>query len=109
MSDPEAPIACTLSPAAFGERVQTIAALSARNLRSARRDGRRLHLTFALGARADVEDLVRKEQACCAFLDFELSATPDAVELTITVPERAADDAETLLSPFLPKTGCACC
>jgi hypothetical protein len=72
-----------------------------------------LHLTFAPEARADVEDLVRKEQACCAFLDFELNATSEAVELTITVPERAADSAEHLLAPFMAesasRSNCNCC
>jgi hypothetical protein len=100
MSEPEVPIACTLDPTSFDQRLNDIRALMARSLRGSRRDGRHLHLSFAPDARAAVEDLVRKEKSCCAFLGFELKATLAAVDLTISVPASAAGDVETLLAPF---------
>ena len=111
MTDDETPIACTLSPASYGERMKTIAALFARSLRMSRRDGRRLHLSFAPNDKVAVEDFVAKERECCAFLDFDLKATPEAVDVTITVPPRAAETvqaAETLLAPFLPGAKSCC-
>jgi len=32
---------------------------------------------------------MRQEQACCAFLTFEMHEEPDAVTLTIKAPEEA--------------------
>jgi hypothetical protein len=100
MSEREAPIACTLDSTSFDQRLNDIRALMARSLRGSRRDGRHLHLSFAPDARAAVEDLVRKEKSCCAFLGFELRATATAVDLTVSVPAHAVGDAEILLAPF---------
>src|SRR5258706_3698334 len=73
MSTPETPIVCTLDGVSFAKRVGTIGALFARSLKSSRIEGNSLHLTFDAAARANVEDLLRTEKACCAFLDFELA------------------------------------
>jgi hypothetical protein len=109
MVDHDSPIACTLDGASFSTRLAEIRALFAKSLKGSQRNGLRLHLTFDVSARADVEAMVRKEQTCCAFLDFQLGESDNALELTITVPSRAADTADDLLSPFTPTTGAGTC
>ena len=98
MSKTETPIACTLDGPSFKSRIATIGALFNRALRSTRRDGARLHLTFAPEARAEVEELVRLERVCCAFLSFDVRDEPSGIELTITAPNTGS--ADDLLSGF---------
>ena len=69
-----APIACTLAPDDYKQRVARIHNLAARSLRAARRDDLRLVLTYAPEAAMEVRALVREEQACCAFLRIRRSA-----------------------------------
>lgn len=107
MTDEEIPIACTLDGGSFADRVQDIRALFARSLRSHVLDGRQLRLSFDPAARDAVQDLVRKEKACCAFLDFKLEEAAEALDLTITVPPAAAENARDLLEPFLPASASA--
>jgi hypothetical protein len=108
MSASEIPIACTLDARSFQERIGAIKVLFGRALRASRRDGTRLHLTFDAAARAEVEDLVRQEKTCCAFLDFKLEDGKQGIELTITAPP-GAKGADALLAPFLPDEGGASC
>jgi hypothetical protein len=107
MSAPETPIACTLDGASYAKRIGAIGALFARSLKASRIDGNALHLTFDAAARADVEDLVRREKACCAFLDFRLTDNGATLNLAITAP-RGVDAAE-LLAPFTPMQNAASC
>jgi hypothetical protein len=44
---------------------------------------------------------MRQEQACCAFLTFEMHEEPDAVTLTIKAPEEARTTVDALFEPFL--------
>ena len=46
---------------------------------------------------------MRQEQACCAFLTFEMREAPDAVMLTIKAPEAAQASVDALFEPFLPQ------
>ena len=105
------PIACSLDGHDFQERLTWIAALNARALRSHRRDGRRLILTYAPDAIPEVQDMIARERECCAFMSFDLQTTADAVELTIAVPEHAREAADVLLDPFSgsPVHAAACC
>jgi hypothetical protein len=109
------PIACTLGAGDFKARLAWIADLNRRALRGARRDDLRLELTYAPEARDDVSLMVRQEEACCAFLAFDLSEEGGAVRVTITAPEEARAAADTVFAPFAPSatasapTGCACC
>ena len=48
-----------------------------------------LRLRYAPQAAQQVGELMRQEQACCAFLKFEIHKEPDAVTLTIKAPEEA--------------------
>lgn len=69
-------------------------------------------MRFDAAARTELYDLVEKERACCAFLDFEMAETVDGIDLTITVPTNGADSADDLLAPFsqegLMNSACGC-
>jgi hypothetical protein len=85
-----APIACTLSQGDFRERVQWIRNLSHEALRDARREPLALHLTYDVSAAPRVREMVRKEEACCAFLHFDL-------------PENASEATHDLFAHFAPE------
>jgi hypothetical protein len=96
----------------FQARVAWIAELNAAALQSHRSDDLRLELAYAASAREQVLQMVRGEQACCAFLAFEVSDEPGLVRVTIQAPEAARDVAETVFEPFQSKKGvqesCSC-
>jgi hypothetical protein len=98
----QAPIACTLDANAFKARTELIRTLTSHHLRQATRTALRLHLTYAPEALADVRELVRMEQACCAFLDFDLTQDTTGVFVTITAPQAAAAAADDLFAHFAP-------
>ena len=103
---------CSLDGRSFRERVASIAAFHARALVSQQRLGRRLVLTYADGSGHEVADMVARERDCCAFLDFEMRTTGGGTELTVTVPEDHAHNADTLLAPFHgsdTNTSASCC
>ena len=100
----ETPIACTLDTGSFKERVAWIADLNARALTSSRRHGLALTLEYRPAARDDVRILVRGEQACCGFLDFDLDERADTLILSITAPETARDAADMLFEKFETKS-----
>jgi hypothetical protein len=92
-SRPDVPIACDMSTAddTPDERLAEYGRLFARALvRRARRDDG-VVLTFARDERAAVEDLVRRESACCPFLDYRVELIGDRVVWTTTNP-RSGDD-----------------
>jgi hypothetical protein len=107
-----APIACTLAPGAFKDRLTWIAALNQDALRSYERQDLVLELVYSLEAREHVHEMLRNEQACCAFLAFELHEVGNEIRLTITAPETAREAANTLFDQFLAKaptsSSCAC-
>jgi hypothetical protein len=65
-------------------------------------DGLSVHLSYKAEAAEDVERMVRQEQCCCGFLTFDLSRGPDSVEVVITAPANAGDDARALYANLLP-------
>lgn len=101
------PIACMLGAGDFQARLAEIAAMNTRSLRSVKRDGLSLKLVYAKGARADVQEMVKKEQACCAFLTFELKERLTDIQLTVIAPEDAREASETLFDQFSAKSACA--
>ena len=109
------PIACSLGAGDFQARVALIAALNARALRSHRRNDLILHLTYSPDAADAVREMVAKEQACCAFLDFAVRQDSAGLQLTITAPEEAREAVELVFEPFAAKTptragsSCGCC
>ena len=98
----EAQIACTLQPGDNKERLAWIAELAREALLDVSRKDLRLELKYAPSVADRVREMVRKEQKCCAFLNFDLSEIVDGVRLTITAPERAREVADTLFEQFLP-------
>lgn len=100
MQNPEPDIVCTLDNAHFPERLTWIRALFAKHLRDRTRDDLLLHLTLDPAAVQDVDDLVRRERACCAFLDFNVQKSAEAVRLTIRAPEAARESADLIFSAF---------
>lgn len=121
MPRPEpAPIACTLDLKAMGPRLAEIGRLTREHLCSHQVDGRTLRLTYDTAAAQKVARIVELERVCCAFLEFELKASANKVELTITAPEQEGTDAQWLFAQFLPAADqpdahaskaseCACC
>jgi len=108
------PIACTLAPGAFTDRLSSIAALNQNALRHHERRDLTLDLRYAAHARDRVREMVRKEQVCCAFLAFDVHETADEIRVTVTAPEDARDAAEALFEQFAaqasgapPACGCA--
>lgn len=91
---------CSLAAGDFKERVAWIAALNDKFLQDHCRQGATLTLTYAAEALPEVEKMIAREQQCCAFLGFNLHATAEAVELTITVPDGERANADLLLAPF---------
>jgi hypothetical protein len=96
------PIVCTLQAGTYQERLAWIANLSRDALLAHERRELVLELRYAARAADRVHDMVRKEQECCAFLQFDLEHTAEEVRLTITAPERARDVADAVFEPFLP-------
>ena len=109
----EAPlIACALAPGEFKDRLASMAALNKDALRTYARRDLVLELRYAPEARERVLEMVRNEQACCAFLAFELDEVGNEIRLTITAPERARDATDGLFEQFVANTpapsSCAC-
>jgi hypothetical protein len=97
-----------------------IGQLTREHLRSHHVGGRTLRLKYDTTAVQQLVRIVELERVCCAFLDFELKATGNEVELTITAPEQEGTDAQWLFAQFLPAaeqfdapslkaSGCSCC
>jgi hypothetical protein len=99
----ELAIACTLGAGDLRERLAGIRDLASRHVLSSFREPLVLHLSYAPAALADVMDLVAKESACCAFLDFELRHDQEKVSLRITAPSSAAQVADELFAHFAPE------
>jgi hypothetical protein len=95
-----APIACTLGPGDFRQRLAWITELNRDALCAQRREGLRLELTYARAALGRVRELVAREQDCCAFLTFELQQEADTVRLVIEAPEHAPDALDAVFEPF---------
>jgi len=98
------PIACTLDTGSFKDRIAWILDLNARSLTSSRRSDLALTLEYEPAALDDARELVRGEQACCAFLDFDLDERADKLVLTITAPETAREAAGALFEQFEGKS-----
>ena len=95
-----APIACTLRPGDRRQRRAWIAELNRDALCGQRRDGLRLELTYAPAASDRVREMVALEQACCAFLSFDLRQQADSVRLVIEAPEDARDALDAVFASF---------
>jgi hypothetical protein len=81
------------------ERLAEYRRLFARALIRRERRADSVVLWFHAGAREPVEDLARREAACCPFLDYRVEAAGDEVVWTIANPGRGAG-AEATLDAF---------
>jgi hypothetical protein len=97
------PIACTLIEGDFRDRLAWIAELTRDALQGYERADLTLKLRYAREAVQRVQDMVRKERACCAFLTFEMREQADEVWVTIKAPEEIRPTADALFEPFLPR------
>jgi len=106
------PIACTLAPGAFKDRLAWIAALNKDALRKYQCRDLVLELSYAPEAHARVREMVHNEQGCCGFLAFELHETGNEIRLTVTAPETAREAADALFEQFVAgapaPSSCAC-
>jgi hypothetical protein len=106
------PIACTLAPGDFKERLAWIGALTRDALRSHERRDLALDLRYAPEAAERVREMVRNEQACCSFLTFDVREDPNEIRLTITAPEAARGAVDMLFEQFVAgasaSSACAC-
>jgi hypothetical protein len=65
-------------------------------------EGRTLRLMYDAAAAQELARIVELERVCCAFLDFDIKASANEVELSITAPEQDGTDAQWLFAQFLP-------
>lgn len=82
---PEAPVACSLSPADLSRRLADARALGADALAALEVGDNSATLRFR-GERERVERLAGAEERCCSFLDIEVSSRNEATELRIGAP-----------------------
>jgi hypothetical protein len=101
VTDDSPPIACTLAFGEFRDRLAWIAELTRDALLSYGRDDLVLDLRYAPAAVDRVRELVRREQACCGFLSFDLREHPSEIQLTIRAPEAARAAADLLFHWFV--------
>ena len=77
------PVVCTLGPTDRSDQEQEWVDLQALALSTERIDGG-VTSTFPLQLAARVEDLARREEACCNWLACTVDRTPDGVRLRVT-------------------------
>lgn len=94
------PFACNLDVSDYQDRLAWITELNTAFLRDYRRSGGRVELTYEPAAAARVREFVRREQQCCPFLEFTVSAGTDTVTLVIKAPPEAAEAADELFAPY---------
>lgn len=94
------PIACRLSLGEYADRLAWIAELNG-SLRHHERRGLALELHYPADGVTRVQELVRRESSCCAFLRFEIEASSQTTVLRIHAPEETRDVVEIILAPFL--------
>jgi hypothetical protein len=99
-ADEQHSIACTLSGEVRQDRRAWIAALVRDALRGSERDDLTLRLRFAPEAAQRIQDMMRKEQACCSFLSFEMEERLQEIWLIIRAPEAARAAADALFAQF---------
>jgi hypothetical protein len=95
------PIACTLDAGAYQERLAWVARINRSALRSIRREGARLILTYDPQASTSVREMIRLERKCCAFLRFKLHEDEDALTLVVVAPKETRGSLDSLFEPFL--------
>jgi hypothetical protein len=100
-ADPAAPVACDMSGAddTPAERRAAYRALFERALLGRDRGRGSVTLRFCRGEHATVEELARREAACCPFLDYRVEAVGDEVVWTISTT--ASGERRASIEPIL--------
>ena len=98
----ELPIACSLTAAELGPRVDEMRALGDAALVDVETEPARATLRFAAarGVRERVDAVVAAESECCAFLTMRVDEDPDRVVLTIEAPAGAELVLEEMVAAF---------
>lgn len=96
------PVRCALTGEDYDARLQWLADLTRDGLLGHQRRDLTLDLHYRQDGVDRVRHMVRLEQACCAFLSFEVTEAGGHVRLVITAPESARDVADQLFAQFLP-------
>ena len=98
----DAPLACTLAPAAQPARLARIEALGRAALRAADTGPRTAILRFdaAPAHERELAAIVAAESACCAFLEFAQARSGDALELRIDAPPGGEETLALLVAAF---------
>ena len=83
--------ACSLSAGDQRQRLQEFSELFETALVQSRREPRRLELTLDASRTNEEQvcDLLRRENECCPFFDFEVRATASELQVVAEVPEGA--------------------
>ena len=95
------PIACTLLPNDYRDRLSWIRALTRDALITYERCDLTLELCYDGRLAERVHELVRRERECCSFLSFEPREVGAELHLTIRAPERARLAADELFEQFV--------
>ena len=95
----EAP-ACSLNDAEYKARRQYIRMVVTPQVQDAVRVGNELRVTFAEGARTDVEEFARLERQCCGFLTFWVSPPGEPLSLTVVGSNEAQPMLDGLAQGF---------
>ena len=83
MSKPMIPVACSLDASEASGQIAEWRELAARSLSAERIDGG-YAVTFAASDAPAVEELARKEAACCGFLSIETTRGRDFIRLVMS-------------------------
>ena len=96
------PIACTLTGSAYTDRLAQMTDLGHETLLERTDTATGTELRFRPGAstRATLDEIVRAEQSCCAFLNFEMTDTPNALVLQINGPQDSRAIVDELADAF---------
>lgn len=91
-------VACSLPDAEVGDRVTSWRALRERAGLGAEAIDGGARLWLSRDSAAEAEDLLRREAACCGFLDFTLAPDGDRLRLDVTSPAPGGDRVAALLA-----------
>ena len=82
-------------------RLSELAELSQSALAGARREDLTLYLQYFPEAEERVRQMVKKEQECCPFLEFEVEPRSNCLALRITAPEAAREAIQDIYAQFV--------
>jgi hypothetical protein len=98
----ELPVVCSLGAEDLEQRLAAIGELGAESLIDHRQDGGRHLLRFRSDSRTRerLEDIIRAERECCAFLDLTLEEAGDDLILSVAAPEAGQATADGFAMVF---------